>query len=74
MFIPAKLTDSSTGSADGTVAEVADIALSTTDTYTDAAVNNAVNTALGTVNDNMAEMATRINQLIDVVNELVRKV
>lgn len=73
MFLPAKLTDSSTGTADGTVAEVADIALDTTDTYTDAAVNGAVNTALATVNNNMAELTTRINQLIDVVSELVKK-
>lgn len=73
MFLPAKLTDSSTGTADGTVAEVADIALDTTNTYTDAAVNTAVNTALTTVNNNMAELTTRVNQLIDVVSELVKK-
>lgn len=73
MFIPAKLTDSTSGTADGTVAQVADIALDTTNTYTDAAVNSAVNTAIGTVNDDLAEMATRINQLIDVVQELAKR-
>ena len=49
------LTDSGAGTADDTVEDVADIALSTGDTYTDAAVNAAVNTAIASISNNFKE-------------------
>lgn len=51
------LTDSSGGSVDGTVAAVTN--LSTSNTYTDAAVN----AKLAIINDNFAELAAKINNL-----------
>lgn len=54
------LTDNGAGSADATVEDVADIALSTSDTYTDAAVNGAVNTAIASVSNNFKEMTTEL--------------
>ena len=54
------LTDSGAGSADGTVEDVADIALSTSDTYTDAAVNTAINTAIASISNNFKEMTTEL--------------
>ena len=53
----AALTDSTGGTADGTVSEVTD--LSTADTYTDAAVN----VKFDIVNDNFKEVLTLLNQL-----------
>lgn len=53
-----------TGSTDGTLADVADIALSTTDTYTDAAVNAAVNAAVADVNLQLKELQTKLNAAI----------
>ena len=58
------LTDSTGGTANDTVAQVADIALSTSDTYTDAAVNGAVNTAIATINDDLADLAAKVNEII----------
>lgn len=57
------LTDSTGGTANNTVAAVADIALSTADTYTDAAVNTAVNAAIATVNDDLADLAGKVNEI-----------
>lgn len=54
------LTDNNAGTADDTVEDVADIALSTTDTYTDAAVNNAVNTAIASISNNFEEITTQL--------------
>lgn len=42
----------------GPVSDVDDIALSTTNTYTDAAVNTAVNAAIAQVNDLIAQLRT----------------
>lgn len=53
-----------TGTTDGDMADVADIALSTTDTYTDAAVNTAVNTAIASVNLQLKELQTKVNAII----------
>lgn len=54
------LTDNGGGTADQTVEDVADIALSTSDTYTDAAVNGAVNTAIASISNNFKEMTTEL--------------
>lgn len=54
------ITDNGAGTADQTVEDVADIALSTTDTYTDAAVNGAVNTAIASISNNFKEMTTEL--------------
>lgn len=54
------LTDNGAGTADQTVEDVADIALSTGDTYTDAAVNGAVNTAIASVSNNFKEVTTEL--------------
>lgn len=61
------LTDSTGGTANNTVAQVADIALSTSNTYTDAAVNGAVNTAIATVNDDLADLAAKIEEILDAL-------
>lgn len=53
-----------TGSVDGTMADIAAIALSTTNTYTDAAVNTAVNTAITSANLQLKELQTKVNALI----------
>lgn len=61
----AALTDNSGGeAADGTIAEIADIALSTSDTYTDAAVNSAVNAAVEDISNAVKELSDQINKLI----------
>lgn len=52
------ITDNGNGTADQTVEDVADIALSTSDTYSDSAVNIAVNTALASIRNNFKEMTT----------------
>ena len=54
------LTDSGAGTADDTVEDVADVALSTSDTYTDAAVNAAINTAVASISNNFKEMTTQL--------------
>lgn len=59
------LTDSSGGTSGGdTVPAVANIALSTSNTYTDAAVNTAVNTALTSVRNDIATLAAKVNALL----------
>lgn len=66
----AALTDNTTGEApDGTIADVAVIALSTSDTYTDAAVNAAVNAVVDDVINAIGEIADQINKLtVDQAN------
>lgn len=75
------LTDNNGGTADGTVEDVADIALSTSDTYTDAAVNAAVNTAIASISNNFEEVVTQLalqrtlnTALINAVASLAAKV
>lgn len=63
----AALTDSTGGTANDTVAQVADIALSTSDTYTDSAVNTAVNTAIATINDDLADLAGKVNEILTML-------
>ena len=53
-----------TGTTDGTLADVTDIALSTSNTYTDAAVNTAVNTAVAEINEQLKELQTAYNALL----------
>lgn len=53
-----ELTDSSTGTANDTVVEVPD--LSTSDTYTDAALNTNFNL----INDNFADLTAKVNALL----------
>lgn len=65
----ADLTDSTSGTTDGTVGPVADIALSTSDSYTDAAVNSAVNAAIGEINDDLSELATKLNEILDIIRK-----
>ena len=50
--------------ANDTMTAVADIALSTGNTYTDAAVNAAVNTAIASIENNFADLQTKVNALI----------
>ncbi len=50
--------------ANDTMTAVADIALSTTNTYTDAAVNAAVNTAIASIENNFADLQTKVNAII----------
>lgn len=58
------LTDNSGGAADNTLAVVSNIALSTTNTYTDAAVNAAVNAPLGVIKNDLADLAAKVNAII----------
>ena len=53
-----------TGTTDGDLADVADIALSTSDTYTDSAVNTAVNAAVADANEQLKELQTTLNAVI----------
>jgi len=64
------LTDSTgkSGTHDDTIAQVADIALSTSDTYTDAAVNAAVNAAISTINQNLSDIVQKIKELVAALN------
>jgi hypothetical protein len=50
--------------ANDTMTAVADIALSTGDTYTDAAVNAAVNTAISSIENNLADLQAKVNSII----------
>lgn len=61
------LTDNGAGTADQTVEDVADIALSTGDTYADSAVNGAVNTAIASISNNFKEMTTELALIKDDV-------
>ncbi len=62
----AALTDNSGGAdtPDGTISEIADIALSTGDTYTDGAVNTAVNAVVDDCANAVEECADQINKVI----------
>lgn len=60
----AELGGTLTGTVTGSMADVADIALSTSNTYTDAAVNAAVNAAIAEVNLQLKELQTQLNALI----------
>lgn len=62
--VEADLAGTLTGSVDGTMEDIADIALSTGNTYTDAAVNTAVNAAILTANLENKEMLTKINAIL----------
>lgn len=53
-----------TGTVDGDMADIADIALSTSNTYTDAAVNTAVNAAVADANEQLKELQTKVNYLL----------
>lgn len=68
----AALTDNSGGSdtPDGTIAEIANIALSTSNTYTDAAVNAAVNAVVDDCANAIEECADQINKLVADVASL----
>lgn len=50
--------------ANDTMTAVADIALSTSNTYTDAAVNAAVNTAIASIENNLADLQAKVNAII----------
>lgn len=50
--------------ANDTMTAVADIALSTSNTYTDAAVNGAVNTAIASIENNLADLQAKVNAII----------
>lgn len=56
-----------TGDVDGTLANIAAIALDTNDTYADAAVNTAVNTAITAANLQIKELQTKVNALLAVL-------
>ena len=61
----AALTDNSGGSATpgGTIAEIANIALSTGDAYTDAAVNTAVNAVVDDCANAVEELSAKVNAI-----------
>ena len=61
--VVADLAGTLTGSTDDTIADVADIALSTSDTYTDAAVNTAVNAAILDLNLQLKELHVKQKEL-----------
>lgn len=56
--------------ANDTMTAVADIALSTAggNTYTDAAVNAAVNAAIAEIENNFADLQTKVNEIITALN------
>lgn len=54
--------------ANDTMTAVADIALSTSNTYTDAAVNAAVNAAIAEIENNFADLQTKVNEIITALN------
>lgn len=54
--------------ANDTMTAVADIALSTSNTYTDAAVNTAVNTAIASIENNFADLQAKVNEIITALN------
>ena len=62
--VVAALAGTLTGSEDGTLADVADIALSTGDSYSDAAVNGAVNAAILDLNLQLKELQTSLNAIL----------
>ncbi len=60
----ATVTGTLTGTTDGALADIADIALSTANTYTDAAVNTAVNAAILAANLQLKELQVALNEVI----------
>lgn len=60
----AELSGVLTGTTDGTMADIADIVLSTGDTYSDTDVNNAVNTAITAANLELKELQTALNAIL----------
>lgn len=58
------LTNNLTGTVDGAIDDVPNIALSTSDTYTDAAVNTAVNAAIAETNEQLKELAAKVNDTL----------
>lgn len=55
------------GTANDTMTVTTDIALSTSNTYTDAAVNTAVNALVLEVRNNMADIQAKVNELAAAV-------
>lgn len=55
--------------ANDTMTAVADIALSTANTYTDAAVNAAVNTAIASIENNLADLQAKVNAIIAALQD-----
>lgn len=67
----ADLAGTLTGTTDGTLADIADIALSTSDTYTDSAVNTAVNAAILDANLQLKELQTALNAILPQNNGVI---
>lgn len=55
--------------ANNTMTAVADIALSTSNTYTDAAVNAAVNAAIAEIENNFADLQAKVNELVAAMGD-----
>lgn len=55
------------GTANDTMTVSTDIALSTSNTYTDAAVNTAVNAVVLQMRNNMADLQAKVNELITAI-------
>ena len=60
----ADLTDSTTGTADGTVADVSTAVTGVDGTGSNAASKADVDTRLGTINNNFADLAAKVNALL----------
>lgn len=60
-----ELTDSTSGTTDGTVADVSTAVTGVDGTGDNAASKADVDTRLGTINDNLAELTTKYNELLD---------
>jgi hypothetical protein len=60
----ADLGGSLTGTTDGDLADIAAINLSTSDSYTDAAVNTAVNAVVTAANLQIKELQVKVNDLL----------
>jgi predicted RecA/RadA family phage recombinase len=58
------ITGTLTGTTTGAMADISPIALSTSNTYTDAAVNAAINAKITAVNLDLKELQTKINATI----------
>ena len=64
-----KLTDSTSGTADGTVADVSTAVTGVDGTGSNAASKADVDARLAAINDNFAELTQRLNALIDHLND-----
>lgn len=60
----AELGGTLTGTTDGDMADISNIALSTGDTYSDTSVNDAVNTAIASANLQLKELQTALNAIL----------